>query len=222
MTRPSYLVAIVGTDTNVGKTWIAQALLREWRACGLRVAARKPVQSYETPVDTDADRLAEATGEHPNSICPQHRWYPLAMAPPIAATALGRPRVELEDLVREIVWPERVDIAVVETVGGVRSPLTHDGDSIDLLRRLQPDLVLLVADAGLGTLNAIRLTLACLSGLPVEVVLNRFRPDDPLHRSNLEWLAQHDSISARTSIDDLANSIQRARSESVTVAAVSS
>ncbi len=209
MTRPSYLVAIVGTDTNVGKTWVAEALLRQWRARGLRVAARKPVQSYETPVDTDADRLAQATGERPDSICPQHRWYPRAMAPPIAAGLLGYPRIELEDVVREIDWPQRVDIAVVETVGGVRSPLAHDGDSVDLVRRLHPDRVLLVADAGLGTLNAIRLTLGCLAGLPVEVVLNRFRPDDPVHRSNLEWLAAHDGIAARTSIDDLANAIRR-------------
>lgn len=207
MMRPACLIAVVGTRTDAGKTWVSHALLRRLRAHGLRVAARKPVQSYDPSViETDAHQLAAATAEHLHTICPPHRWYPLPMAPPMAANLLGRPRIELTELLLEMTWPERADLAVVETVGGVRSPLAHDGDSVDLVRRLEPDRVLLIADAGLGSLNAIRLTLECLDALPTEVFLNRFNPADPLHRLNMQWLADHDGIAALTTIDALADS----------------
>ena len=45
--RPALLIGVVGTNTEVGKTWVASRLLAALKARGLRVAARKPVQSYE-------------------------------------------------------------------------------------------------------------------------------------------------------------------------------
>ena len=41
-TRPDLLIAVVGTGTEVGKTWVSAHLLRDLRAEGHRVAARKP------------------------------------------------------------------------------------------------------------------------------------------------------------------------------------
>ena len=92
--RPERLVLVVGTGTEVGKTWVSCRLLRALRRRGLIVSARKPIQSYGTGGGigaTDAELLAEATGEAAGAVCPLHRWYPLAMAPPMAAEALGRP-----------------------------------------------------------------------------------------------------------------------------------
>ena len=48
-------------------------------------------------------------------------------------------------------------VGLVEAAGGVRSPLADDGDAVDLAAALRPDRVVLVADAGLGTINAVRL-----------------------------------------------------------------
>jgi dethiobiotin synthetase len=208
MNRPRHLIAIVGTHTEVGKTWLACDLLRRWHAQGLRVAARKPVQSYDPAAgETDADRLASATGEHRHNVCPEHRSYPQAMAPPMAANVLGRPRILLQEVLAETVWPESLDVAVVETVGGVRSPLAHDGDSIDLVRGLQPDQIVLVADAGLGTLNAVKLTLGHLQNWPTKVFLNRYEPANCLHRLNLEWLVTRDNVIAVTSSEALAREL---------------
>lgn len=204
MSRPRRLLAVVGTHTEVGKTWVSEQLLRRLRAQGLRVAARKPVQSFASDGSrTDAEQLAAATGEHHESVCPAHRWYPLAMAPPMAADMLGRPRIALDDLIAGLAWPDGVELGLVETVGGVRSPLAHNGDSVDLVRRLEPDEVLLVADAGLGTINAVRLAMQCLESLPTRVFLNRFDATDPLHQSNLEWLTDKDGIAAITSVERL-------------------
>ena len=210
---PRRLVVVAGTGTEIGKTWVAAAALRRLRADGHRVAARKPAQSFE-PDDphTDTDVLAAATGEQPHDVCPPHRWYEVALAPPMAAAVLGRPAFTLSDLVAEITWPEGIEVGLVETAGGVRSPLAaDDGDAVALTAALMPDVLVVVADAGLGTLNAVRLTLAAFDdlldareGLEPLVVLNRFDPTVELHRLNLAWLHDHDGIDAVTSPDDLA------------------
>jgi len=207
--RPRRLVVVVGTGTDVGKTWVGAATLAELRRRGLRVAARKPVQSFEVDdTTTDASVLAGATGEPIDAVCPPHRCYEIAWAPPMAAAELGRPSFTLADLVAEITWPDGVDVGLVETAGGVRSPLaSDDGDALDLIARLAPDAVVLVADAGLGTLNSVRLTLAAMSdGHPSRfVVLNRFDPADRLHQLNLEWLRGHLDVEVVTSPAGLAD-----------------
>jgi dethiobiotin synthetase len=204
--RPERLVLVVGTGTEVGKTWVACRLARALRRRGLVVAARKPAQSYDPGddlADTDAALLAHATGDHPAIVCPQHRWYPVAMAPPMAADALGRPPFTVADLVDELTWPPGLGVGLVEAAGGVRSPVADDGDGVTLAEALHPERVVLVADAGLGTINGIRLSLAALAGWPVSVVLNRFDPADDLHARNLAWLAERDGVAALTEPEDL-------------------
>ena len=100
----------------------------------------------------------------------------------------------------------------METAGGVRSPQAADGDAVALGRCSRPDVVVLVADAGLGTINDVRLAIDALTAptgvpAPVVVVLNRFDPADDLHRRNRDWLADQDGIAVVTTPggeDDLA------------------
>ena len=207
--RPERLVLVVGTGTEVGKTWVACRLAVALRRRGLIVAARKPVQSYDAGDDltaTDAALLAHATGDHPAAVCPQHRWYPVAMAPPMAAEALGRAPFTVADLVTELAWPPAVGVGLVEAAGGVRSPLAADGDALTLAAALRPERVVLVADAGLGTINDVRLSTAALAGPgrgPVTVVLNRFDPGDDLHVRNHDWITGVDGLDVVTDPDDL-------------------
>ena len=204
--RPERLVLVAGTGTEVGKTWVACRLARALRRRGLIVAARKPAQSYDPAddlADTDAALLAHATGDHPAVVCPQHRWYPAAMAPPMAAEALGRPPFTVADLVGELAWPPAVGVGLVETAGGVRSPVAADGDTVALAAALHPEHVVLVGDAGLGTINGVRLAAAALARWPVIVVLNRYDPADDLHARNLEWLAGRDGFDVVTDPDEL-------------------
>ncbi len=209
--RPSLLIGVIGTNTEVGKTWVTAQLLATLKLRGARVAARKPVQSYgPDEIDTDAARLAGASGEEVSDICPAHRWYPLALAPPMAAHALGRGPVWMSEIIKEIRWPADVDIGFVETVGGVRSPLACDGDSIDLLSRLGVDRLLLVADAELGTINSVRLTLAAVGPTPTVVYLNRFDPDNRLHELNRRWLIDQDKLTVITDVHSLAVAIEDA------------
>lgn len=198
MTRPRRLVLVAGTGTEVGKTWVAARLLGAWRADGRTVAARKPAQSGEPGGGpSDADVLGAASGEDADTVCLPARSYPVALAPPMAADALGLAPVALADLAAELRWPDPpVDVGLVETAGGLRSPQAHDGDARDLAGALHPDAVVLVADAGLGTINAVRLCADALAAteLPVHVVLNRYDEADALHRANRVWLANRDHL----------------------------
>lgn len=208
MPRPHQLILVTGTGTEIGKTWVAAKLATALRRRGVRVRARKPAQSFgpDERGFTDAEVLAAATSESPVDVCPSHRWYDTSMAPPMAADALGRPSIGIAELAGEVEFPDGVDIGLVETAGGVRSPLAHDGDTVDLARLLSPDTVLLVADAGLGTLNAVRLSVEALKEWPVHVFLNRFDPANALHCANKEWLVDNYGMEVSTALDELVTS----------------
>ncbi len=221
--RPERLALVCGTATDVGKTWVCARLLVELRNRGASVSARKPAQSFDLDSEgarlggaTDAEVLGAASGEHPGDICHSFRSYHRAMAPPMAAEALGLPAFTVADLIEEMVWPpDRVDVGIVETAGGVRSPQASDGDTTDLVASLRPDVVILVADAGLGTINSVRLAMEALhtvtggaagggeeandaGGTRTVVVLDRFDGRHDIHRRNRAWLAERDHFEVVT------------------------
>ena len=188
----STVLVIAGTGTEVGKTYVTTRLAAALCARGIRVAVRKPVQSFAPDDDarTDADVLAAATGEDPLVVCPPNRRFALAMAPPMAAEALGQSPFTIADLAAETSARTPADaLVLVESAGGVRSPLAADGDTVTLADALRPALVVLVADAGLGTINAVHLSTDALAGHRVVVFLNRFDARDDLHVRNRDWLA---------------------------------
>ena len=111
---------------------------------------------------------------------------------------LGAPGFTVADLVGGIVWPEGIDVGLVEGVGGPRSP--------DQRRRRQrrprarsshPTSWCVVADAGLGTINAVRLSVAAFADFPVVVALNRFTTE-PLPERNRAHLVERDGLDVVT------------------------
>lgn len=172
------------------------------------MAAYKPVQSFD-PGDgapLDAEVLAAATGQQHEEVCPAARTYEVPMAPPMAADALGRPCPTLTELL-----PTRPAGALlwVEGVGGPRSPLAADGDGVDLCAALGPDVVVLVADAGLGTINAVALSVEPFRALGPEplVMLNRYDDADDLHRRNRAWLVDRLGLDVVVDVAALADRI---------------
>lgn len=211
MSRPTRLVLVVGTATDIGKTWVGGQVLTRLRAGGVSVAARKPAQSADAddPGPSDAEVLAAATGEPPSAVCPLHRSYQVAMAPPMAADATGLPVPTIDDLLGELVWPhEQVHVGWLETVGGPRSPIGSDGDAVTVADRLDPELVLLVADAGLGAVNAVLVSVAPFAGVPLVVFLNRFDSADDLHRRNLAWLQTRERLEVVVDLEALSTRVR--------------
>ena len=196
-------VFVAGTGTDVGKTWVTVRLIAELRARGHAVYARKPAQSFapDERGTTDAELLATATEEPATSVCPAHRWYDTPMAPPMAATVLRRPAFTVGDLAAELTSPAD-GVTFVEGAGGPRSPIADDGDNVTLARAIGARFVILVAESGLGTINAVELSVGALSGFETIVMLNRFTGTE-LHERNRVWLASagHTIV---TSVDELA------------------
>jgi dethiobiotin synthetase len=99
------------------------------------------------------------------------------------------------------------DVVWIETVGGPRSPIADDGDSADLARWVLPDIIVLVADAGLGTINAVRLSALAFPGRQIVVVLNRYDEGDDIHRTNAVFLAR-DGFDVVIELEHLVERIQ--------------
>jgi dethiobiotin synthetase len=172
---------VTGTDTAVGKTEVACALLADARARGLDAVGMKPAQSGVVAGEpSDADRLRAACGEVEPlaAICPHSFAAPLA--PAVAARAEGR-AISLPALVEAArALAARHAAILVEGAGGLLVPLTDRETYADLAVALGLP-VLVVARAGLGTVNHTALTVEALRrrGLAVAgIVLNRTAPED--------------------------------------------
>jgi dethiobiotin synthetase len=172
---------VTGTDTGVGKTEVACALVGGARAAGLDVGAMKPAQSGLVPGEaSDAERLRQAAGgaDPMDLVCPYQFGPPLApgVAARLAGVEISLPRIV--EAARALA--ARHAALLVEGAGGLLVPLTPAGTYADLAVALGLP-VLVVARAGLGTVNHTALTLEALRarGLAVAgVVLNRTVPDD--------------------------------------------
>lgn len=159
-------VYVTGTDTGVGKTTIAVALVRQLAAADRRVVGLKPVASGAERTagglrNADAVALAAASSvARPYGSTNPYCFEP-AIAPHLAAADVGVPIV-LPDLVA---WYEGaasgVDFAVVEGAGGWRVPLHPEGYLSDLPEALGLGVILVVG-LRLGCLNHARLTLEAI------------------------------------------------------------
>lgn len=179
---------ITGTDTGVGKTYVAACIARTLAGDGLRVGVYKPVASgcrrvADELVSDDAVELWEAAGRlgELSEVCPQRFAAPLA--PPLAARAEGR-QIDAALLRQGLqYWLDRADLVLVEGAGGLMSPLTDTEFAADLAFDFGFPLVVVAANA-LGVINQTLQTLITAAtfreGLEVAgVVLNHPRPPSP-------------------------------------------
>ena len=188
--RRGIVVFVAGTGTEVGKTWAAAGLARLLRDSGRSVAACKPVQSFDPDESgpTDAAVLAEATGQHPEDVCPPERTYPVPLAPPMAASKLGRVCPTLNEMAANCRFAATAEVGLVEGVGGLYSPMAQDGHNLDLIERIGPDLVMVVASAALGGIHDTMASTLPLAAFRRAVFLNRFDPETEVHALNVRWL----------------------------------
>ncbi len=204
----SITVFVTATGTEAGKTWASAGLARLLRDRGRAVAACKPVQSFDPddPAPTDAAVLAAATGQHPDEVCGPERSYRLPVAPPMAARRLGRSCPTIDELAESCRFAAPVDVGIVEGVGGLYSPLAADGYNLDLIDRIRPDLVVVVASADLGGIHD---TLACtlpLGDRRLAVFCNRFDPHTEVHALNAQWL-RATGLEVTTTVSEMADTV---------------
>ncbi|MGK2932840.1 MAG: dethiobiotin synthase [Solirubrobacterales bacterium] len=157
---------VAGTDTGVGKTIVTAALASEARAAGKRVAVLKPAQTgvvEREPGDVDeVRRLSGVVDVH------EIARYPDPLAPASAALPVGEPGVSVPQVLEALEGLEDRDLVLVEGAGGVLVRFHESGETlIDLAVALDAPVVL-VARAGLGTLNHSALSIEALRAREVE------------------------------------------------------
>jgi dethiobiotin synthetase len=199
---------VTGTDTGVGKTVVAGAIVAALRARGTPVRALKPViTGLDEPADPawprDHELLGRAAG------CPPADVALLSYGPPVsphlAAELSGRAIAvpALRERVIAAIDPARRDqeLLVVEGVGGLLVPLSDGYDVRDFARDVGLPVVI-AARPGLGTINHTLLTLeaARRADLNVAGVVLTPWPENPdeIARSNRTTIKRLGKVSVST------------------------
>jgi dethiobiotin synthetase len=190
---------VVGTDTGVGKTFVASRIAAALAAGGLTVGVYKPAASGcrqvgNQLVSDDALSLWEAAGRPGplRHVCPQRFAAPLA---PHLAAKVERKEIDGGLLRRGIeYWRRRSDVVVVEGAGGLMSPIGEHDYVADLADEFGFPLIVVVPNQ-IGAINSTLLTLIAAAHrprpLPVAgIVLNDVLPpghrDPAVHSNRLE------------------------------------
>ena len=185
--KPPLGLFVTGTDTEVGKTFVASLIVKQLVATGNRVGVYKPVASDcvsdgKQLISEDAVTLWEAAGRPLSlqAVCPQRFEAPLA--PHLAALKTGH--VLDEELLRTgiEVWADECDIMIVEGAGGLMSPIGDDDFFADLALDLGYPAIIVTPNV-IGAINQTLQTLITAScfrdGIEVAgVVLNDARSID--------------------------------------------
>jgi dethiobiotin synthetase len=196
---------VTGTDTGVGKTVVAAAIVARLRRLGAEVRAIKPlITGLDDPADPDwppdHELLARVAGCEPAQVI--LAGFAPAVSPHLAIELAGARAPSLEWLADGVRRGGGVrSVTVVEGVGGLLVPLGPDADVRDLARVLGLPLVI-AARPGLGTISHTLLTLeaARSAGLTVAGVVLTPWPQAPslIERSNRETIASRGEVEVAT------------------------
>ena len=166
-------IFITGTDTGVGKTYVARGIAAALRAQGVNVGVMKPVETgcakrAGSLVPSDAMALMKAAGtdDSLSLVNPYRFGKPLA---PLTAAELEGKRIDPDKILAAYrALSRKHDYLIVEGAGGVMVPLLRKYLYIDLIEALNLP-VMIVARPGLGTINHTLLTIEALRSRGVNI-----------------------------------------------------
>jgi dethiobiotin synthetase len=184
---------VTGTDTGVGKTRVACALLGAFAAAGRRAVGMKPVAAgSEQGRWEDVEALAQAGNVQAPRALRNPYAFEAAIAPHIAAELNGA-RIDIDTIARAYGdLASRADVVVVEGAGGFLIPLGARDTSADLACRLGLPVVLVVG-MRLGCLNHALLTAEAIRARGLRLagwVANCILPDMPHVDRNISTLEE--------------------------------
>ena len=180
---------ITGTDTGVGKTAVACALVTKLRSQGYDVGVMKPVLTGADIHPNDVDRLmlAAKVSDPPDLVCPYQ--FNHALAPHIAAERDDVP-IDIQNIKTAFdTLHTRHDILLVEGIGGIMVPITKEFFVLDLIALLGLS-ALVVTRGDIGTINHSIMTIKLLQIHKVPVaglVLNYPNTTHPYSPEDLGW-----------------------------------
>ena len=194
-------IFVTGTGTEIGKTYVAGLLVKKLHEAGEKSAYYKAAMSGNDKdadgnlIPGDAKFVKELAGidQDLNEMCPY--IYEKAYSPHLAAQIEGNP-VNLDYVVEKLRDLEKkYDYITLEGSGGILCPLRFDDEEIyleDFVKKAKLSSII-VADAGLGTINNLVLTAFYMKekGMKVKgIIFNNFIPGDVLQEDNIK-MCQH-------------------------------
>lgn len=189
-------IFITGTGTDVGKTYVTGLLLKKmqefgWNSCYYKAAMSGNDRNQNgklIPGDAICVKNMSGITQDVDTMCPY--VYENAVSPHLASRLEGNP-VKL-DVVKEGFENlcNQYDYVVVEGSGGILCPIGFDDEKIqleDVVKELNLSSII-IADAGLGTINSVVLTVEYMKQkkLPVHgVIFNHYHPGDVMEEDNI-------------------------------------
>lgn len=190
-------IFVTGTGTEIGKTYVAGLLVKKLHEAGEKSAYYKAAMSGNDKdadgnlIPGDAKFVKELAGidQNLNEMCPY--IYERAYSPHLAAQIEGNP-VHLDYVVEKLRDLEKkYDYITLEGSGGILCPLRFDDEEVyleDLVKKAKLSSII-VADAGLGTINNLVLTDFYMKekGMKVKgIIFNNFIPGDVMQEDNIK------------------------------------
>ena len=197
----SKAVFLTGTGTDIGKTYISGLIVKKLAEAGKNPAYYKAAMSGNdrredgTLIPGDALFVQKTSGisQPLEEMCPY--VYENAWSPHLASRVEGNP-VDLE-VVRKgfLETADKYDYITMEGSGGILCPLCFDERRIqleDVIREFELSSIL-VADAGLGTINSVVLTAEYMKArsLPIKgIIFNHYHPGNIMEDDNI-FMCEH-------------------------------
>ncbi len=188
---------VTGTGTDVGKTFVSGLLLKKLHECGQNAAYYKAAMSGNDrdeqgnliPGDALSVKTVSGIPQPLGEMCPY--VYETAVSPHLAAKLEGNP-VDLDTVLQGFdALCGQYDFILAEGSGGILCPLRFDSQELyleDVIKARNLPCVI-VADAGLGTINAVVLTASYMNSHSLNIkgiLFNHFEESNPMHTDNLK------------------------------------
>lgn len=159
-------VFITGTDTGVGKTFVAAGIAAALRERGIRAGVMKPIHTgckarRGALIPEDSIQLAKSArvNDSLELITPYIFKEPVA---PYVAAMNTHARFSMNRIIKSFrILSKRHEYMIIEGIGGVLVPITEDFYVADMIKRLKTP-VLIITRPNLGTINHTMLTIHCL------------------------------------------------------------
>ena len=211
-------IFITATGTDVGKTYVSALIIKKMRESGFNCGYYKPVMSGVTElgkrlVDSDANYIIRmADLEETAEDCVSY-WWKEAVSPHLASKRAGE-KVDIDKIKNDFYnISQKYDYLLVEGAGGITCPLIVEKDEKYLLKDLIWELglsIIIIADAGLGTINSTLLTIeyARENGIEIEgVILNNYDSNNFMHWDNLEQIETLTGVNVVATVSKDSNNI---------------
>ena len=200
---------VTGTGTDIGKTYVSAAIARELTSKNLSLAYYKAaVSGADSIEESDAGYVRDAANIRQDTDTLLSYLYKKPLSPHLAARGENK-FASLEHIKSAFdSLKSKYDYVLSEGAGGIICPVVYEKDTkimyLDILKTLNLPCVI-VADAGLGTINHTVLTINYLQDHKVNikgVILNKFNKDRLMHQDNLKMIEEISGIRVIATLAD--------------------